>query len=45
MVADFSCSNMGHNPARHLYARLGFVQVEEGPIYDRLEWRPGEVAS
>ena len=29
-----------HNPARRLYARLGFVPVEAGPVYDRLEWRP-----
>jgi GNAT superfamily N-acetyltransferase len=29
------------NPARHLYARLGFAFVaDEGP-YDRMEWRPG----
>jgi ribosomal protein S18 acetylase RimI-like enzyme len=34
-----------HNPARRLYDRLGFVQVEEGPVYDRLESRPGTAAS
>lgn len=28
------------NPARHLYARLGFVRIEEGEIYDKMEWRP-----
>lgn len=26
-----------HNPARRLYTRLGFVEVEAGPVYDRLE--------
>lgn len=30
------------NPARHLYARLGFVRIEEGEIYDKMEWRPAE---
>jgi GNAT superfamily N-acetyltransferase len=34
-----------HNPARRLYARLGFVQVDEGPVYDRLEWRPATAPS
>lgn len=34
-----------HNPARRLYARLGFTQVEDGPVYDRLEWRPLSVGS
>jgi hypothetical protein len=29
----------GHNPARRLYGRFGFVEVEPGPVYDRLEWR------
>jgi RimJ/RimL family protein N-acetyltransferase len=28
------------NPARRLYERLGFVPVEEGPIYTRMERRP-----
>lgn len=28
-----------NNPARRLYARLGFAEVEKGPVYDRLEWR------
>jgi ribosomal protein S18 acetylase RimI-like enzyme len=27
------------NPARRLYARLGFVMIEQGPVYDLLEWR------
>ena len=26
-----------HNPARHLYERLGFVVVEPGAVYDRME--------
>jgi ribosomal protein S18 acetylase RimI-like enzyme len=30
-----------HNPARRLYDRLGFEAVETGPIYLRLERRPG----
>ena len=29
------------NPARRLYERLGFVEVEQGPVYDCLRWRPG----
>lgn len=29
-----------HNPARRLYDRLGFVLIEEGDVYDLLEWRP-----
>ncbi len=29
----------GHNRARRLYERFGFVEVESGPVYDRLEWR------
>lgn len=29
-----------HNPARRLYDRLGFVLMEEGDVYDLLEWRP-----
>jgi ribosomal protein S18 acetylase RimI-like enzyme len=33
-----------HNPARRLYDMLGFALVEEGPVYDRLEWRPAERA-
>ena len=33
------------NPARRLYARLGFVQVEQGPVYDRLEWRSSASSS
>lgn len=28
------------NPARRWYRRLGFVEAEAGPVYDRLEWRP-----
>ena len=32
------------NPARRLYARLGFVEVERGPVYDRLEWHPEPAA-
>lgn len=28
-----------HNPARHLYDRLGFVAVEDKGVYDLLEWR------
>ena len=27
------------NPARRLYARLGFVQVEDKGIYLRMEWK------
>ncbi|HZN15159.1 MAG TPA: GNAT family N-acetyltransferase [Acidimicrobiales bacterium] len=27
------------NPARNLYLRLGFVDVEPGPMHDLLEWR------
>lgn len=27
------------NPARRLYERLGFVLVEEGGVYDLMEWR------
>ena len=30
-----------HNPARRLYARLGFRPVEEHGLYDRFEMRPG----
>ncbi len=30
------------NPARHLYDRLGFRQVEEQEIYLLMEWKPGE---
>lgn len=30
------------NPARRLYARLGFLEVEKGPVYDLLEWRVSE---
>lgn len=32
------------SPARRLYARLGFVEVEQGPVHNRLEWRsaPGQ---
>jgi ribosomal protein S18 acetylase RimI-like enzyme len=26
-----------HNPARRLYERLGFLVVEPGPVYDRME--------
>lgn len=26
-----------YNPARRLYRRLGFGEVERGPVYDRLE--------
>jgi ribosomal protein S18 acetylase RimI-like enzyme len=29
------------NPARRLYERLGFAQVEDGAVYLLLEWRPG----
>jgi len=28
------------NPARRLYERLGFVKVDDGGAYDRMEWRP-----
>ena len=28
------------NPARRLYERLGFVAIEDGGAYDRMEWRP-----
>jgi ribosomal protein S18 acetylase RimI-like enzyme len=27
-----------HNPAARLYDRLGFVVVDEGPVYRRMEW-------
>jgi ribosomal protein S18 acetylase RimI-like enzyme len=30
------------NPARHLYDRLGFRQIEEQEIYLLMEWKPGE---
>ena len=30
-----------HNPALRLYARLGFVLVEDAGVYLALEWRPG----
>jgi ribosomal protein S18 acetylase RimI-like enzyme len=33
-----------HNPARRLYERLGFVLVEAGEVYDRME-RPVEAGS
>jgi ribosomal protein S18 acetylase RimI-like enzyme len=29
-----------HNPARSLYARLGFVPIEDRGVYDFLEWSP-----
>ena len=29
-----------HNSAMRLYRRAGFVTVEEGPVYDRMEWTP-----
>jgi ribosomal protein S18 acetylase RimI-like enzyme len=32
------------NPARRLYARLGFREVEDGPVYIRME-RPPPAAS
>lgn len=32
------------NPARRLYARLGFLMIEQHPVYDLLEWRPGTSA-
>jgi GNAT superfamily N-acetyltransferase len=28
----------GHNRAARLYARMGFVVVHEGPVYNRMEW-------
>ena len=28
------------NPARRLYARLGFIETGEQGIYKRMEWRP-----
>lgn len=27
-----------HNRAARLYARMGFVMVHEGPVYNRMEW-------
>ncbi len=30
------------NPARRLYDRLGFRQIEEQPVYLLLEWKPGQ---
>ena len=29
------------NPARRLYERLGFVEVEQGSVYDSLRWSAG----
>lgn len=29
-----------NNPAQHLYARLGFRQIEDQGVYHLLEWRP-----
>lgn len=29
------------NPARRLYARLGYAEVEDHNVYLELEWRPG----
>jgi GNAT superfamily N-acetyltransferase len=29
-----------NNPARRLYQRLGFVEIEDKGVYDLLEWRP-----
>ena len=29
-----------HNPARRLYERLGFVEVEDTGVYLRMEWSP-----
>jgi ribosomal protein S18 acetylase RimI-like enzyme len=33
------------NPARRLYARLGFEAVEDKGVYDLMEWRPEAPAS
>lgn len=27
------------NPAKHLYERLGFRMIEDGEVYQRMEWR------
>jgi ribosomal protein S18 acetylase RimI-like enzyme len=27
-----------NNPAEHLYVRLGFVKVDDGQVYRRMEW-------
>lgn len=29
------------NPAKRLYERLGFRMIEDGEVYQRMEWRPG----
>ncbi len=28
------------NPAKRLYERLGFRMIEDGEVYQRMEWRP-----
>ena len=34
-----------HNPAMHLYQRLGFVSVEDQGVYELMEWRAEQAAS
>jgi len=34
-----------HNPAMHLYTRLGFEKVEDQGVYDLMEWQPQVLAA
>ena len=29
-----------HNPAKRLYLRHGFVSIDDGGVYERMEWSP-----